>query len=42
MKLFNLHVIENYADFLNTMFYVQTEKLIFLPNNLIFNKVFET
>ena len=37
MNVFNLRIIENYADLYNTSFYVQTEKFIFLQNNLIFN-----
>ena len=37
MTLFCLRVIENYADLYNTLFYVQTKKFIFLPNNLVFN-----
>ena len=37
MNLFYLRIIENYADLYNTLFYVQTEKFIFLPDNLVFN-----
>ena len=40
MNLFSLRIIENYADLYNTLFYVQTEKFIFLPNNLVFNTSF--
>ena len=37
MNLFYLRIIENFADLYNKLFYVQTEKFIFLPNNLDFN-----
>ena len=37
MNLFYLRIIENYADLLNTLFYVQTEKFIVLLNDLVFN-----
>ena len=37
MNLFYLRIIENFADLYNELFYVQTEKFIFLPNDLFFN-----
>ena len=37
MNLFYLRNIENLADLYNKLFYVQTEKFIFLQNNLVFN-----
>ena len=37
MNLFYLRIIEKFADLYNKLFYVQTEKFIFLPNNLVFN-----
>ena len=36
-NLFYLRIIENFADLYNELFYAQTEKSIFLPNNLVFN-----
>ena len=35
--MFYLRIIENFADLYNELFYVQTEKIIFLPNDLVFN-----
>ena len=37
MNLFYLRIIENFTDLCNKLFHVQTEKFIFLPNNLVFN-----
>ena len=37
MNLFYLRIIEKFAGPYNKLFYVQTEKFIFLPNNLVFN-----
>ena len=37
MNLFYLRIIENFADLYNELFYVQTEKFIFFPNDLVFN-----
>ena len=37
MNSFYLRIVEKYADLYYTLFYVQTEKFIFLPYNLVFN-----
>ena len=41
MSLFDLRIIENYADLYNILFYVETKNFIFLPDTLFSTSVFE-